>query len=80
MIPYGTIFLLIACTSLFAAAAEQEGHPRIVGALASLGAWFLFTSSCIGGVVGGLLSQVVLIVVWGCLNMLGDWWKQRRKA
>jgi hypothetical protein len=79
-ISYVTIVLLVSCASLFAEAAEQEGRPRILGAIASLGAWYLFTSKCFGGTLGGLISQVLLIAVWGGLNLFSDWLKERRDA
>jgi hypothetical protein len=79
-ISYFTIFLLVACASFFAAAAEQEGHSRILGVIASLGAWYVFTSTFMRGTVGGLLSQVLLFVAWWGLKIFNAWLKERRRA
>jgi hypothetical protein len=78
--PYTTIFVLVACTSFFAQAAEDAGRSRATGAMASLGAWIVFTYLFWGGIVGGLVSQALLFAGWGAAGILRDWFAERRKA
>ena len=78
--PYVTIFLLLFCMAFFAQAAEAVGRSRIPGALASLGAWIVFTYVVWGGTTGGLVSQVLLFAGWGAAGAVRDWRDERRRA
>ena len=78
--PYGTIFLILVCMTFFAEAAVAVGRSRTVGAMASLGAWIVFTSLIWGGTIGGLVSQVLLFAGWGASGALRDAWAERRRG
>ena len=57
-----TILAVVACASFFVKGAQMEGRSPLVWGGLSLGLWLTFTSYIIAGLIGGLLSQVVLFI------------------
>jgi hypothetical protein len=61
-IDYGYILVLCVCVSFFVKGAHMEGRSGLVWGGSSLGSWILFTQFLIGGLTGGIVSQLVLFV------------------
>jgi hypothetical protein len=61
VIDYTQIVVLLLCMSFFVKGARiDEKSPLLWGAL-SLGAWIVCTQLWVGGIAGGLLSQLGLL-------------------
>ena len=78
-ISYVSIFVLIACMTFFAKAAELEGRSKLLWGGLSLVMWLGFTHFFVRGIGGGLVSQIVLFVGWAALGLLGEWKASKRR-
>ena len=59
-IDYLHVLAFLACVNFFARGAQMEGRSALIWGGLSTGLWIVFTQFLIGGIVGGLLSQVIL--------------------
>ena len=59
-IDYLQVLVFLACVNFFARGARMEGRSALIWGGLSTGLWIVFTQFLIGGIVGGLLSQVFL--------------------
>ncbi len=71
-IDYVSIVLLLACMGFFTKGARMEGRSPLLWGAMSLGMWIGFTQFCMGGAIGGLLSQALLFVGLTGFGMLGE--------
>lgn len=75
-IDYPSVFVIVACMACFAKGAELDERSKVVWAGLSLGVWLAFTQFFIDGIVGGLVSQVLLFVGLTVAGLL----RERRAA
>lgn len=77
---YLTLFAVLACVSFYAKGADLEGRSRAVWVGLSLVSWIAFTHWFVGGIIGGILSQVLLFLAMYGWTELREWLATRRKA
>ncbi len=66
---YSWLLVLIASVVVFGKAAQMEGRSPLVWGGLSLGLWLASTQFLVGGIVGGVLSQVLLFAGLAALAM-----------
>lgn len=59
-IDYSQVIALLACMSFFVHGARLDGRSPFVWGGLSLGAWLVVTHFVLGGLVGGVVSQLLL--------------------
>lgn len=77
---YSHLLVLIASVVCFVKAAQMEGRSPVVWGGLSLGLWIAFTQFLVSGLVGGLLSQVLLFAGLAGVAMARDRDRERQRG
>lgn len=79
-VDYTQIAVLLMCLGFFVKGAQMDGKPPLLWGALSLGAWIVCTQLLVGGIAGGLLSQLGLLAGMAGWELLRERRETKRRS